>query len=203
MQKTSQKRSRSINLQRMRKTFSPKPLALGISSIFLAACSDNREQALVFTSVNDCLNQLPERAEQCHTAYEQALQESARTSPKYNDMQSCEYDFGMQQCTQYRAPDGGSWFMPFMAGFMVSKLLSPGYYSQPLYTSYSRYSPYRYRWIGADGYAYGDYRSRSFKVREKAFTPKPTVSRTIKRGGFGSTVRAKSSWGSSKKGWGG
>lgn len=58
----------------------------------------------------------------------------------------------------------------------------------------------------ADGYVFdGDIRKRKYNVKPSTYKPKPTVNRTIKRGGFGSSVRAKSSWGSSKRsgGWGG
>ena len=91
--------------------------------------------------------------------------------------------------------------MPFMAGFMVSQLLSPRpYYSQPIYTSYSPYSPFRSKWVTADGYVFdGDIRKRNYKVSPSVYKPKPTVTRTVSRGGFGSSVRAKSSWGSSSR----
>jgi uncharacterized protein YgiB involved in biofilm formation len=51
----------------------------------------------------------------------------------------------------------------------------------------------------------GDIRKRNYRVNKDVYKPKPTVNRTMKRGGFGSSVRAKSSWGSSgrKGGWGG
>ncbi len=201
--KTTQKRSANINLARMRKAVSPKPLALGVATVMLSGCGDDREQAMVFTNLDDCVNQLPEQAEQCQLAYQSALAEAERTAPKYNSQSSCEYEFGANQCTSYRADNGSSWFMPFMAGYMLSSLSSPRYYSTPMFTSYSPYSSYRYRWIGADGKDFGDFRKRNLKVSKKAFAPKPTVSRTIKRGGFGSSVRAKSSWGSSRGGWGG
>lgn len=199
----SKKRSSHINLSRMRKAVSPKPLALGVASIMLAGCGEEREQAMVFTDLNDCINQIPEQAEQCQIAYQSALSESARTAPKFASQDSCEYEFGTNQCTTYRSDNGSSWFMPFMAGYMLSSLSSPRYYSTPVYTSYSRHSNYRNRWISADGKDYGDFRKRNLKVGKDAFAPKPTVSRTIKRGGFGSSVRAKSSWGSSRGGWGG
>ncbi|MCY7294485.1 DUF1190 domain-containing protein [Alteromonas sp. a30] len=198
-----QKRSAQINLGRMRKVFAPKPLSLGVASIMLTACGDNREQAMIFTNLQDCVSQMPEQAEQCELAYRNALEEAQRTAPKYAEQSACEYEFGAGQCTSYRSNDGNSWFMPFMAGYMLSNLSSSRYYSSPVFTSYSRYSPYRYRWISADGYEYGDIRKRRVKVSKKAFSPKPTVSKTIKRGGFGSSVRAKSSWGSSRGGWGG
>lgn len=201
-EKKPQKRSRSIDLGKMRKHWAMKPVSLGVASVFLTACGDSREDAIVFTSLNDCINQLPGQEQTCEVAYEQALEEAARTAPKYNDRNQCEYDFGSGQCVVYRNNDGNNWFMPLMAGYIIRDLLSPSYYPQPLFTSYSRYSPYRYRWVGASGYDYGDVRYRSFKVK-KDYKKPPEVTRTIKRGGFGSSVRAKSSWGSSKKSWGG
>jgi uncharacterized protein YgiB involved in biofilm formation len=199
------KRSSNINLSRMRKGFSPKPLAIGIAAVFLAACGDKQE-AKVYTSVNDCVNQNPEQSETCKTAYQDALKEAERTGPKYNSQRDCEEEFGASQCNRVQS-GSNSFFMPFMAGYMLSNLLSPrGYYSQPMYTSFSRNSSYRNRWIGADGYDFGDNRRRNLQVSEKALKPKPTVSKTMSRGGFGSSVRAKSSWGSSSSkrgGWGG
>ena len=50
MQSNKTKRSQSINLAGMRKSFSVKPLALGVAAIFLSACGDKQEAA-VFTSV--------------------------------------------------------------------------------------------------------------------------------------------------------
>lgn len=204
MQPNKTKRSKSVNLVGMRKSFSVKPLALGIAAIFLSACGDKQEAA-VFTSVDDCVGANPESAEQCKTAYEDALAEAERTGPKYNSQRDCESEFGANQCN-YVQRSSGSFFMPFMAGYMLSNLMSPrGYYSQPMFTSHSRYSSYRNRWIGADGYDFGDNRRRTMRVSEKSLKPKPTVSKTMSRGGFGSSVRAKSSWGSSSKkgGWGG
>lgn len=201
---TVSKRTRSINLASMRKGFSVKPLALGITAIFLSSCGD-KEEATVFTSAEDCTNANPELAAKCKVAYAEAVAEAERTGPKYNSQRDCESEFGNNQCHAVNN-SSGSFFMPFMAGYMLSNLMSPrGYYSQPMFTSYSRYSPYRNRWIGADGYDFGDYRKRNMRVSEKALKPKPTVSKTMKRGGFGSSVRAKSSWGSSSKkgGWGG
>jgi uncharacterized protein YgiB involved in biofilm formation len=204
MQSNKTKRSQSINLASMRKSFSVKPLALGVAAIFLSACGDKQE-ATVFTSVDECTNANPEFAAKCKTAYEDAVQEAERTGPKYNSQRDCESEFGNNQCRVVQQ-GSSSFFMPFMAGYMLSNLMSPrGYYSQPMFTSYSRNSSYRNRWIGADGYDFGDQRRRNMKVSEKALKPKPTVTKTMSRGGFGSSVRAKSNWGSSSKkgGWGG
>jgi uncharacterized protein YgiB involved in biofilm formation len=199
-----QKRTSSINLSKMRKAFSIKPLAVGVATILVSACSSPREEALVFKNVEDCIDQLPDMATKCQTAYQGALEEAARTAPKYNTKNDCEYEFGTNQCVVYR-DSGNSVFMPLMAGYMLGNLLAPRPYYQPMFTSYSRYSPYRYNWISADGYDFGDTKKRRLKVKPSAFDKKPAVTRTINRGGFGSSVRAKSSWGSrsSGKGWGG
>lgn len=204
MTQVNRKRSSTINLASMRKGFAPKPLAVGIATVLLSACGGNRQDADVYTSANDCIDKNPEFTEQCTTAYQDALAEASRTAPKYNNAKDCEYDFGQQQCQQIQS-SGGSFFVPMMAGFMLGNLMSPrGYHSQPLFTSYSPYSPYRYRWTTSDGYDYGYYKDRRLKVDKDAFKPKPAVNRTIQRGGFGSTVRAKSNWGkSSSRSWGG
>jgi uncharacterized protein YgiB involved in biofilm formation len=204
MQSNKTKRSKSINLTSMRKSFSIKPLALGVAAIFLSACGD-KQDAAVFTSVNDCTDANPEFAAKCKTAYADALKEAERTGPKYNSQRDCESEFGNNQCNVVRN-ESGSFFMPLMAGYMLSNMMSPrGYYSQPMFTSFSRNSSYRNRWIGADGSDFGDNRRRTMRVSEKSLKPKPTVNKTMSRGGFGSSVRAKSSWGSSSKrgGWGG
>ncbi|GAC10775.1 DUF1190 family protein [Paraglaciecola chathamensis] len=203
---TQRKRSSNINLASMRKGFSVKPLALGIAAVMLSRCGEETEKATVYTSVDDCTNQNPGQEELCKTAYQDALDEAQRTGPKYASRQICEEEFGANQCN-YTRTESGSFFMPFMAGYMLSNLLSPrGYNTQPMFTSYSPYSSYRHRWMGADGSDYGDYRRRNMNVSKKAFKSKPSVSKTMSRGGFGSSVRAKSSWGSSSRkssGWGG
>ena len=200
------KRTKHINLNNMRKGFNVKPLALGVASVILSGCGGEKEDATIYTSLEDCKQDYPDAIERCEAAYQTAVDEAMRTSPRFSSEYDCEYEFGPNQC-QYVNNSSGSFFMPFMAGYMVSSLLSPSrYYSQPLYTSYSYNSPFRSRWITADGYVFdGDIRKRKYRVNKSVYKPKPTVNRTMKRGGFGSSVRAKSSWGSSsrKGGWGG
>lgn len=204
-EKSVSKRSQSINLNRMRKSFAVNPLALAVTAVTLSACGDNRQEAIVYTNLDDCQDANPEYHEQCIAAYQQALAEAQRTGPKYNNQRDCEHEFGNNQCHRVES-SSGSFFMPFMAGYMLSNLFSGSrYYSQPLYTSYSPYSPLRNRWFAGDGQDFGDIgfgrggKSRKLRVPAKSFDPKPTVNRTIKRGGFGSSVRAKSNWGSSRK----
>lgn len=202
--KPHQKRTRSIDLRSMRKSFSLKPLTIGVAGVLLSACSAPREEATVFNTLEDCVSSNPSAAQQCDIAYKGALEEAARTAPKYNTANDCEFEFGANQCQQVGS-GSGSFFMPFMAGYMVSSLLSPRPYYQPMFTSSSPNSSYRNRWIGADGRDFGGLGKKRHSVDKSVFDKKPAVTRTIQRGGFGSSVRAKSAWGSksSSKGWGG
>ncbi|AJQ92073.1 DUF1190 domain-containing protein [Gynuella sunshinyii] len=205
------KRTRAINLDRMRKSRSShavKPLALAIATTTLVACS-SKEEAIVYRDVNQCIEQNPSNEAACQAAYQEALQKAQDSGPKYNTRSDCEVDFGANNCTPYNA-SGHSWFMPAMAGFMLANLLDRNNYrSAPLYTSYSYGSPAYGRWTTVDGNVYGSSRSYgSVRVDNDAFKSKPKVTRTISRGGFGSTVSAKSSWGgssksSSRSSWGG
>ena len=161
---TSRKRSSGINLSRMRKSYALKPLAIGIASVFLSACGEEKQDAQIYTSLEDCKRDFPDAVERCDAAYKTATEEAMRTSPRFNSEYDCEYEFG------------------------------------------ANYSSYRSRWVTADGNVFsGDIRKRNYKVGLDTLKPKPTVNRTMKRGGFGSSVRAKSSWGSSsrKGSWGG
>ncbi len=195
---TPKKRSSSQTLLRMRKRLTVAPLA---ASFLLTGCGEEQQTAHIYSTLDGCIDANPDAVSQCEAAYQKATDEAAKTAPKYASRRDCEYDFGVNQC--HSGNSGGSFFMPFMAGFMLSNLMSPNYYSQPLFTSYSRYSPNRYSWIGADGRNFGDNRYKRVKVNKSAFKQKPAVTRTIKRGGFGSTAKAKSSWGSKRSGWGG
>jgi uncharacterized protein YgiB involved in biofilm formation len=199
------KKSAALNHWRMRKSFALKPLAVIIGSLLLTSCGNNAPQtATVYTNVDECKAQNPDNVAACETAFQQATQEAEKTAPRYTSKNDCENEFGADRCQQYGHNNGqGGWFSPFMAGYLFSRILSPGYYPQPMFMSTSPYSSNSYRWLGADGRDLGDVRDRNLRVNKDAMKPKPAVNNTISRGGFGSTVRAKSSWGSSSKGKGG
>lgn len=207
------KRSSFIDLGRMRKklpSFSAKPVALAISAALISACGSSKEEVVFVSNVEDCVDNTSLNQEQCNIAYQQALEESRKTGPKYNSLGLCESEFGINQCVQQ---PGTSFFMPFMAGFIVNELLFDrdrkyysGYYN-PVYRYYRPYSRHHDLMMLADGTSIGKYGKSSYKVSKSATKPKPAVTRTVSRGGFGSTASAKSNWGGGKakssKGWGG
>ncbi|GAB6261137.1 DUF1190 family protein [Photobacterium sp. CCB-ST2H9] len=208
------KRTKEVNLPGMRKQWRPfaiAPVTAAISAGLLAGCSDPKEEAKLYHTVYDCKSDNPGFEAQCEAAYETALKDAARTAPKFMTQRDCIAEFGQNSCVG--APEN-NWFMPAMAGFMFARLLdnNRGYYSQPMFSSTYPGSRYYSRWTTADGYDYGSYRYKNSKVilSKEQMKPKPTVSRTISRGGFGSSAAAKSSWSSSKsssssssRSWGG
>ena len=200
------KRSKDIRLDRFNKSSKKavlKPLFLAVAAVLTGCGSQN---ATVYQSVEQCLRDHPQKQTQCEQAYNSALEQSKESSPKYLSRSDCEHDFGVNNCQTYNQ-GGNNWFMPAMAGFMVARALDgfhPNRYS-PVYTSFSRRSPYYGRWTtargGVVGYT-GSNRARSYGESFKQ--PAPKANRTIKRGGFGSTAVSRSRWGSSSRGgWGG
>nr|WP_136250215.1 DUF1190 domain-containing protein [Ningiella ruwaisensis] len=196
------KRSCRINLSRMRKSVSLAPLSLGLAGIFLSGCADNRDDAQLFTSIDDCTNGYPGLRDVCTTTYQQALKDAEETGPKYDTEYDCEYDFGPNQCREENTIFG-SFYMPLMAGYLVGNMVSRRPFYQPMYTSYSRYSPLRNRWFTPDGLDLGDIRKRNFKVKRSIFDKRPFNTSTLKRGGFGQMAKSSSSYRPSSRGWGG
>lgn len=186
------------------------PFTAAIAGLSLSGCGDDSKDMVVYKSVADCANENPGYEQECEAAYESALKEAQRTAPKYRSIADCSVDFGPEMCQHTSSND---WVMPAMAGFMFAKLMNNNrsYYSQPLFSSTYVGSPFYHVWTTSNGHTYGNssYRTSHIRVSHEQMKPKPTVNRTISRGGFGSTVSAKSSWGgasshrSSRSGWGG
>ncbi len=193
------KRSQTIHLTRLRKaerSFPVKPVVLGIAAASIVGCGNSNE-AYIYKSLDECFTAYPSKWQQCNNAYQQALARSRRDGKKFNDRDDCELEYGQQSC-EYNA----GVYIPAMTGFMFSPYYSRGY--SPVYSSNYRHSPYYGRWGTLDG----DYYPRSINTASSSVKPKRKVTmtkKTISRGGFGSSVSAKSSWGgsSSRGGWGG
>ena len=199
------KRTRYINLERMRKAatnrFVMRPLALGVAAA-LVGCAP-KEEVKVVTSVEDCVNNTQLDEQKCEAAYKRALAEAERTGPKYGSRGLCEAEF--ENCRE----GGNGFWMPLMTGFMVGAILNDrdrdyrGYYN-PVYRYSRPYSNYYDRLMTADGEVIGRSGKTSYTVDRSSTKPKPTVTRTVSRGGFGSVASAKSSWGGGRSGgWGG
>lgn len=205
------KRSKSINLARMRKSLRPvplKPLAAAISLSVLASCSNDTTNGVIYNDVAHCIAENPGGEAVCEAGYENALLEAQQSGPKFASRANCEWDFGNDNCVPYQN-GSNNWWIPLMGGYILAEVVDEvgDIASAALYTSYSRRSPYYGQWSTVSGDLHGRVRYGKTKVSNKTFDPKPKVAKTMSRGGFGSKVAAKSSWGgssksSSKGGWG-
>ena len=77
-EKPALKRTKHIDLGRMRKGFSVKPLALGVASVILSGCGGEKEDATIYTSLEDCKQDFPDAVERCEAAYQTAVDEAMR-----------------------------------------------------------------------------------------------------------------------------
>ncbi|OCP21039.1 MULTISPECIES: DUF1190 domain-containing protein [unclassified Ensifer] len=105
----------------------PPILALGTiaaSGLALASCGDNPPaEDVMFKSVDQCM-QAGMDEQVCRTAYQDAMRAHLAGAPRFDRRAACEAEYGWAQCTQARGADGsgsaGSFFIPFMAGYMLS-----------------------------------------------------------------------------------
>ncbi len=177
-------------------------LPLAIATILaVPGCAQERKQpTYIYKSIAACEAQ-GNSPVVCEGGYAAAQLEAERTGPRYNSMSDCEAEFGGGQCRSY-SQGASSWFIPAIAGFMIGRYAGREVY-EPVYTGWGNMYG---GWYGADGVRYGSTKSSRVLVGESAFKAKRSVTRTISRGGFGSTVVAKT-WSSSSSrgrgGWGG
>ncbi|MDP2574124.1 DUF1190 domain-containing protein [Vibrio penaeicida] len=206
------KRSRKVILPSMKKDWRQadvRPLVAFMGLATVTGCSDDSTEAEIFRTVEECSDAHPGYTQQCQAAYQDAAELALLSSPRFNSQDDCEFDF-TRGCFK---PEYQNWFIPALSGFMFARLTDSHYYSRPMYI-------YRSGWYSDDGIWYGSSSSsykkhKKIKVKTNDFKKPPTVSKTMSRGGFGSTVEAKSSWSKSsgsksssrssgkKSGWGG
>ncbi|GAA3583525.1 DUF1190 family protein [Gibbsiella greigii] len=197
------KRTKNINRETFRKSwrnYRMAPVALAVSAVFmLAGCEKADETVSLYQNADDCSRANPSMSEQCTTAYNNALKEAEKTAPKYATREDCVAEFGEAQCTQAPAQAGmaaesqssGSFWMPLMAGYMMGRMMGgAGFAQQPLFTSKNPASPANGKFVDATGKNYGPATAggRTMTVPKTAMAPKPAVTNTITRGGFGETV---------------
>jgi uncharacterized protein YgiB involved in biofilm formation len=202
------KRTKHINKDTFRKSwrsYRVAPVALAISAVFmLAGCEQADETVSLYKNADDCSTSNPSMSEQCTTAYNNALKEAEKTAPKYATREDCVAEFGEAQCTQAPAQAGmaaesqssGSMWMPLMAGYMMGRMMGGGGYAQqPLFTSKNAASPANGKFVDASGKSYGPASAggRSMTVPKTAMAPKPAVTNTVTRGGFGESVAKQTS----------
>ncbi|MGA0544492.1 DUF1190 domain-containing protein [Brevundimonas sp. VNH65] len=184
------KRSRSLHVSSLMAT----------AAFTLSACDgpspppapvEAAQPVLAYTSLEACktADEVPDTT--CDTAFASAQTEASTTSPRYATRELCEQTWGPGQCNTGTGSDGGSFFTPLMAGFIVGQLLNGGGYrgGGPMY----RDRDDRY----VNGGAGGGYIGRDWRTGQTTLSrrnegvvreaPARVQSRTtvVSRGGFG------------------
>lgn len=202
------KRSSILDLTLLRKRariFVLAPISLAV----IAGCSGaaKKEEVQFVASVDECASTTSLTEAECDAAYQEAVKDADKTAPRYQYERDCAAEFGSCESR-------GGFFMPFMAGYIVSGLVRDSMGGNRRYnSSYPTYiyrggGQYRNKIMTSDGFVVGSPGQRTYRMPKEALKSKPAVTRTISRGGFGASASAKSNWGSSKsrsssRSWGG
>lgn len=205
------KRTKNIQASSFRKSWSAAhltPVAFAVTAVFLlAGCEQSDETVSMYLNADDCSQANPSKSAECQTTYKNALNEAARTAPKYDSREACIAEFGEGQCQQAPAQaslagingeaenqaqpqQSGSFWMPLMAGYMMGRLMGggAGYAQQPLFSSKNPASPAYGKYADASGKSYNATPGKTMTVPKTAMAPKPATTSTVTRGGFGESV---------------
>lgn len=115
-------------------------LAMGTlaTSVTLAGCGEPAPDFERFTSVSDCAASGFSRLV-CEEEFDRAAAAHLQTAPRFDDLSACEAEFGDGRCNELpqiaeagtdgeaatdEAQPRGSFFAPFLTGYLVSSALS-------------------------------------------------------------------------------
>lgn len=209
-------------------------LIIGASLVFVTACGGSSSnytptadkpsgEATAFRDIESCVRHFDRSGptsvepvnwtEYCTENYNRAIEANLASAPRYDSREVCEQQHGIGKCGgNNTSGNSNDWFMPFMAGYMVSSMFNDNggtrvynnYHSQPLYSTRSgSYSTANnsYR-VSQNGFG------RSQPVTNRQFRtatrPSPTQGKVqtkasvAKSGGFGASKTAKAKTSTSK-----
>ena len=173
----------------MKRSHSVALVMMGSGALVLSACEEQRVDANIYESVEQCIDAPGASRAECEEQYKVAAEQHAAVAPKYTDQAACEADFGAEQCevAPYQAQGGGSIFMPLMMGYMMGSMLGGrgGAATQPLYRSADDSKNFR----TADNKNVGATTGKTSVNKSAAGRPS-TKAHTVSRGGFGSRARS-------------
>ncbi|WP_292997005.1 MULTISPECIES: DUF1190 domain-containing protein [unclassified Novosphingobium] len=104
------------------------------SAMLLAGCgteapapspedSEPKQEVLAFENQFECKANSGLSEEECAAARKQAVEVAAQTAPRFADSYDCEAEWGQGNCIQ-QSHAGQSFFMPFVGGFILGKVLA-------------------------------------------------------------------------------
>ena len=154
---------------------------LGASLFVLAACGEATEEALTYDTVESCIRAGVKDSDTCRSEFNQAQALHNEVAPRYSGARQCYSDFGYDRCQRHRTSSGSFW-LPFMVGYMIAPRLSSGMYTQPLYRPSS--DPNRF-YTARNGRIGAISRDGRTQVAKSQLRRPPVRTRTVARGGFG------------------
>lgn len=183
------------------------------ASLLVAGCSTNKDPALVYGSLQECISSGINSEEQCRLDYAKAERLHPTVAPKYVSRAECEADFGPGKCEEApKAGEGGShssgFFMPMMMGFLAGQMMNglkgggaqqasglapnanTNHVPQPLYKTRNEdeHHTASNQSVGASSYYTGAKNISPSKVA-------PQQGTVVRRGGFGQASKVYSSGG--------
>ena len=165
----------------MKRSYSFRMALLGAGAIGLAACGEGKEEALTYVSVEACSSAGVQDEATCRVEFENAQAQHANVAPRYSSQNSCQGDFGFNNCRVHRTSTGSIW-LPLMVGYMMAPRIGSSVYTQPLYRP-SR-DPRNFYTAGSTNV--GRAVNGPTQVSRSSVSKPPARTRTVSRGGFGS-----------------
>ena len=108
--------------QKMTRATACLAAALGVAgATLLAACTDPSkptEAGRIYTSVADCARERTHA--ECEDAWTTAREEHSKIAEAFAQLKDCERQWGGGRCQQAHDPNGGVWYTPQMAAFMIA-----------------------------------------------------------------------------------
>ena len=150
-------------------------------------------QARDYSSVGDCQADDYFQDDYCVAKYEEAVQLHQDYGPAYDNVAACEADYGPMRCGQQpvqASGGGGSFWSPFLTGYLVSSLINDFRRPIPYYRD-----PYGgYRTMGGLGFQGGNaYLSRDMYRQTTRATTGTTNAQKARTGSLAKApVRAQS-----------
>ena len=154
---------------------------VGVVAIALAFSGESEEEVLTYASVEACIAAGVQDDATCRAEFNKAKALHENVAPRYQTASTCYGEFGYDRCYRQRTSTGSFW-LPFMVGYMLAPRGSSAIYSQPLYRP-SR-NPNQFYTSGGVGVGNVSRDGRAQVAKSQVSQPRART-RTVARGGFG------------------
>ncbi len=165
----------------MKRSFAVKMAILGAGALTLSACGESTEEVLTYESVEACIAAGVQDESTCRSEFDKAKALHEKVAPRYQTSSTCYGEFGHDRCYRQQTSTGSFWF-PFMVGYMLAPRGLAGVYSQPLYRP-SR-DPNQFYTSGGTGVGTVSRDGRAQVAKSQVGQPRARTA-TVARGGFG------------------